>query len=303
MRAPPPPPPEERPQTLEAPDMSPPSFDIVRVAPDGGAVFAGRAEPGAEVSVVDSDEVLGSAVADARGEWVVLPSGPLPPGTRELGVVARTSSGIESRSESVVVLMVPEPPGGAAADAGEAAVSGPLAVLVARGDEGVSRLIQGGEPAAGIDAPEGLSLDAITYDSGGSFDLAGRALPGSAVTAYVGERAIGTAWVTNEGGWRIAPEETVDPGLYTLRVVEVGESGALVSRLETPFTVADVSRTAVAEGLVVVQFGNSLWRIARRIYGAGARYTLIFDGNRDQIRDPALIFPGQILIVPKAAAG
>ena len=37
---------------------------------------------------------------------------------------------------------------------------------------------------------------------------------------------------------------------------------------------------------VVVQPGHSLWRIARRVYGSGVRYTVIYQANRDQIRDP-----------------
>ncbi|MCM0019941.1 MAG: LysM peptidoglycan-binding domain-containing protein, partial [Tagaea sp.] len=45
--------------------------------------------------------------------------------------------------------------------------------------------------------------------------------------------------------------------------------------------------------------GNSLWRISRRIYGEGLRYTTIYAANREQIRDPDLIFPGQIFAVPK----
>ena len=76
----------------------------------------------------------------------------------------------------------------------------------------------------------------------------------------------------------------------------------MVSRLETPFSLADLSDAAVGEGLVVVQPGNSLWRIARRVYGQGVRHTLIFDANQDQIRDPDLIYPGQIFVVPGASA-
>ena len=53
------------------------------------------------------------------------------------------------------------------------------------------------------------------------------------------------------------------------------------------------------EGLVIVQPGNSLWRIARRLYGKGIQYTTIFGANRDQIVDPSLIYPGQIFIVPE----
>lgn len=44
--------------------------------------------------------------------------------------------------------------------------------------------------------------------------------------------------------------------------------------------------------------GDSLWRISRRSYGGGERYTLIYDANQDQIRDPDLIYPGQILVLP-----
>ena len=50
---------------------------------------------------------------------------------------------------------------------------------------------------------------------------------------------------------------------------------------------------------VVVQPGNSLWRIARRTYGDGVRYSVIYESNQSQIRDPDLIFPGQIFLVPE----
>ena len=43
---------------------------------------------------------------------------------------------------------------------------------------------------------------------------------------------------------------------------------------------------------------NSLWRISRRVYGAGLRYSVIYQANRDRIRDPNLIYPGQIFVVP-----
>lgn len=48
-----------------------------------------------------------------------------------------------------------------------------------------------------------------------------------------------------------------------------------------------------------VRRGDSLWRISRRIYGQGVRYTTIFAANTDQIRDPARIYPGQIFVMPR----
>ncbi|MEM7289111.1 MAG: LysM peptidoglycan-binding domain-containing protein [Pseudomonadota bacterium] len=50
---------------------------------------------------------------------------------------------------------------------------------------------------------------------------------------------------------------------------------------------------------VIIRRGDSLWRVARRNYGAGIRYTTIFEANRDQVRDPDLIYPGQVLKVPE----
>jgi nucleoid-associated protein YgaU len=66
--------------------------------------------------------------------------------------------------------------------------------------------------------------------------------------------------------------------------------------------VADPSQ-AVIEDLktVTVVRGDSLWRISRKVYGRGIRYTTIYDANTDQIRNPRLIYPGQVFVVPNQA--
>lgn len=52
---------------------------------------------------------------------------------------------------------------------------------------------------------------------------------------------------------------------------------------------------------VIIRRGDSLWKVARRNYGSGIRYTTIFEANRDQVRDADLIYPGQVLKVPDQA--
>ena len=47
-----------------------------------------------------------------------------------------------------------------------------------------------------------------------------------------------------------------------------------------------------------MQPGTNLWRIASQAYGSGLRYTVIYQANQGQIRDPNLIYPGQVLAVP-----
>ncbi|KQO67903.1 LysM peptidoglycan-binding domain-containing protein [Methylobacterium sp. Leaf89] len=51
-------------------------------------------------------------------------------------------------------------------------------------------------------------------------------------------------------------------------------------------------------GTATIIRGDSLWQISRRIYGKGTRYTVIFDANQPQIRNPDLIYPGQIFVLP-----
>ncbi len=48
----------------------------------------------------------------------------------------------------------------------------------------------------------------------------------------------------------------------------------------------------------IVSRGDNLWRISRRIYGEGTRYTVIYDANQTQIRNPDRIYPGQIFVLP-----
>jgi hypothetical protein len=48
----------------------------------------------------------------------------------------------------------------------------------------------------------------------------------------------------------------------------------------------------------IVSRGDNLWRISQRIYGQGTRYTVIYGANQDQIRNPDLIYPGQVFVLP-----
>ncbi len=51
-------------------------------------------------------------------------------------------------------------------------------------------------------------------------------------------------------------------------------------------------------GTHVVQPGDTLWAIAKKYYGNGAQYPKIFNANRDKIKNPNLIYPGQKLVIP-----
>jgi nucleoid-associated protein YgaU len=49
---------------------------------------------------------------------------------------------------------------------------------------------------------------------------------------------------------------------------------------------------------VIIKRGDNLWRISREVYGRGIRYSTIYQANRDQIRNPNRIYPGQVFVLP-----
>src|SRR5262245_22453721 len=80
------------PPSTPAPDPSVPSFDVARVEEAGDAVIAGRAAPGAVVELLRGSERLDRAVADATGQFVMVPQR-LPAGSYELTLSAKLPDG------------------------------------------------------------------------------------------------------------------------------------------------------------------------------------------------------------------
>ena len=56
-----------------------------------------------------------------------------------------------------------------------------------------------------------------------------------------------------------------------------------------------------ADGAVIIRRNDTLWRISRRVYGHGVRYSTIYLANQDQISDPDRIWPGQVFKVPETS--
>jgi len=268
-----------------------PTFDVVRVGPGGTAVIAGRAEPGAQVIVREGGQPIGEAKADSRGEWVLVPAAPLAPGGRELTLASRLPGAAEVPGDSVL-LSVPAPAMAAAADP---AVVPMAALLVPRA--GAPRILGVPDPASRA-AGTALGLGTVDYDDRGDIRFAGTARPGAPVRVYVDNLPAGDAVADPLGRWTLSPRAAVAAGLHRLRVDQVTAGGRVQSRVEVPFQRTSLPAAELAGGRVVVQPGQTLWRLARTAYGAGVRYTVIYLANREQIRDPRLIYPGQAFALP-----
>jgi nucleoid-associated protein YgaU len=178
------------------------------------------------------------------------------------------------------------------------------AVLLA-GKTGVTVLQPGGANAG----PSGsVGIDSISYPDTGAVQLSGHGSPNASVRVYLNNAPVQTATITSDGKWQMNLPN-VDPGIYTLRADQLDANGKVTSRFETPFKreapealaaagIGQGSTVGVHAAIITVQPGYTLWGIAKASYGAGILYVKVFQANHDQIRNPDLIYPGQVFSVP-----
>jgi nucleoid-associated protein YgaU len=382
--------------TEEASPPAAPTFDVVRVEPDGSALVAGRAAPGSAVTIEVDGAAVGTAEADAGGAFVALLDLGASAAPRSMRLVYGTAEDAVGSAETVILGPSPAPQAEASAAPDPAApvqvaeepAAEPEAVAAAVSDAdpeqvlaetaaappeeapaaeapapvaeraaaapapvaeplaeqpadapgpGAEPLADAAAPAATAPAPEApaepaapavllsdaegvrvlqsgapevvdnVSVDAISYDAAGDVTLTGRATGPGEVRVYLDNVPVLTTEVGEDGQWR-TPLPDVDTGIYTLRVDEIAADGTVASRMETPFQrepVQTILALVEEEGdlgtpvrLVTVQPGNTLWGISRRSYGEGPLYVRVFEANRERIRDPDLIYPGQVFTVP-----
>ena len=282
-------------------------FDVVRVGADNYAVMAGRGPAGARIRVHDRGQLIASSKSDRRGEWVLITEQPLAVGSSELRLSARFGDGREVQALEVLVILVPDRSkegGGGGEDA--------FALLLSKRPGAMSKLLQRPSRQRGLQQLE-LSLDKIDYDETGTIALAGSGPKGATVRLYLDNAHIGDVRVDENLSWSHAPKQRAGPGRHRLRVDQIDAKGNVAARIEVAFereaeaareetkTAAASATDESAEGpmTVTIQKGQTLWRIARKVYGHGARYTLIYQANTEQIRDPDKIYPGQVFELPR----
>lgn len=215
---------------------------------------------------------------------------------------ARETTATETETAEASTQNAPEPQVDTTLGAAKDAEEQTTAVLLS--DEDGVRVIQ--PPVPANTAPEVMSavaLDTITYSVEGNVQLSGRGQGQAFVRVYLDNTPVTSSRIEEDGNWRSELPE-VDTGVYTLRIDEVDDDGNVTSRVETPFKRENQDVLAQTEGggdvsAITVQKGSTLWAISRERYGEGTAYVRIFEANRDRIRDPDLIYPGQVFNLPQ----
>jgi nucleoid-associated protein YgaU len=96
-----------------------------------------------------------------------------------------------------------------------------------------------------------------------------------------------------------APAEPTPAPAASAPAAPAAEAPAVVAAAtpDVPETVAP--KLEPADGAVIIRRHDTLWRISRRVYGHGVRFSTIYLANQDQISDPDRIWPGQVFKVPE----
>lgn len=293
--------------------------EVGRATADAAGNFASflslGASAGARVLSIVAEGADGQKVAGAA-DVILKPTEPV--AVADAGAAAGAAFGAEDAA-AAEGQSAPEDEAGAAlaepaatgADSGAGRETSPDQSALVASDAGVSKL-----GAAPVDQ---VVLDTIGYDGAGNLDVAGRAAPGSFVRLYINGALVETATVSAEGTWRVKLTD-VTPGVHNLRADQIDATGKVVARVETPFqreepakaveALAQAAEPAAPEGtdgftapktraeIITVQPGFTLWGIARSSYGHGILYVRVYEANKNQIRDPDLIYPGQVFTLP-----
>jgi hypothetical protein len=224
-----------------------PLVEVVRVGERGDMVMAGQSLPKAEIVIEAGGQALGTAVADARGEWVFVPTAPPEPGLQVLTVRVRDSGGAPTQ----VLLIMPAAPDD-------------RAWVLAADQDGRMRLLG----AAGGTA---LAVEMIDRDGRGRLSLVGRGEVGRSVQLFLGNRPLGRTSVDGDGDWRLAVDAPAESG--TLRIELTDGRSKVQDRLELP-----LPGSAAGAGFRLSRPDAATWRIERP--GGGATHLLAPDPSR-----------------------
>ncbi|MFN3171553.1 MAG: LysM peptidoglycan-binding domain-containing protein [Hyphomicrobiales bacterium] len=306
--------------TAEAETGDTPFVIVDAIELEGQEIWiAGAAAPGTVIRLYQDNELLGETVTGEEGRYLF--EGALRDATGEVTVradaLATGSADVVARAEVPFAM-----PGTEIADADMAETDMADTDMAETVAETVTEAVEEVAQAASETASETAdaaseavaeiadnAVEAASATADATSELASNAV--EAATEAASDAASDVVETVSE-----AASDAVTPEVEVAATVTPTEQPATNEATPATDTVADntpadtevsVATTPAASnervsvldtGSVIIRRGDNLWRLSRRVFGQGIRYTSIYDANRDQIRDPALIFPGQVFELP-----
>ncbi|WCK13948.1 LysM peptidoglycan-binding domain-containing protein [Agrobacterium tumefaciens] len=244
-----------------------PTFDVLRVEPDGSAVVAGKAQPGSRLEILSNGKVIAQTTIDGSGDFAAVFDNPLPPGDHELVLRSTDASGKATQSEEVATVSVPNGKAGellamvskpgeasrvlAMPEAAPSALQPPQAAQP--GQSATAAATTTPAPAASTPAPSAaaapltstVQVTAVEFE-GSKIFVAGSAPAASSVRALVDDKEIGKSTTEASGHFVIEGNVDLSVGSHIITVEELNADGTVKVRVRVPFERPQTDQATVA---------------------------------------------------------
>ena len=251
-------------------------FDIVRLDPSGDLIIAGKTEPNIVVDIYDGNQKLTSVLSDTHGDWVWVSEKKIDNGLKRFNLKHSDSEGkIINSDENIIIFF-------------EKNEKQKVVKIRDKGEVGIEILNNN----QGV---RGLALDSSEHFDNEKLRLKGRSIPNAEIQIFISKKLIGKSIADAQGNWEFSINEIVFEN-YDLEIKSTFENNIL--SLKTEILNGKIDSKLFFEKEIIVENGNSLWRIARKTLGGGILYAEIYKNNKKIINDPDLIFPGQVFKIP-----
>ncbi|MBK3402498.1 LysM peptidoglycan-binding domain-containing protein [Methylorubrum populi] len=228
-----------------------PSFDIVRVEPDGASVIAGRAAPNSRIALLRDGKPFATAQADAAGQFALTPPD-LPPGTSEIALQATGPDGKPLPGRESVTIVVSDKRDAkplialSAPDAPTRVLSQPDAPEAGGKEAGESRsaandpVREADKPAGKAPAPGAVRIVSVDAQEGGRLHVTGQTTAWSSLRLYLNDTMVASGRSGADGRVAFTIGRGVKPGAYRIRIDSVDQAGSKVkARAEVAFAYPD----------------------------------------------------------------
>ncbi len=257
------------------------TFDLVRISKNGDVVMAGKSEPNEVIELLDGQEILAELVSDANGDWIWIKDSPLKNGIKKFKLNYKDNTRNKNKSDQMIIVLIDNK-------------TKPKVARLSNSD------VKNIDVLNLENISDGITLDVLSYSPTGLVILSGRTLPNNELNILKAKKNIGKTQSGEDGKWKfILEEHNLSDQKLSIKTNINGEDVIL------SYNQAELKKRFVNKNFefvnkkIVVQQGNSLWRIARKTLGGGIFYTEIYKNNFQKIKNPNLIYPGQVFNIPK----
>jgi len=302
------------PATTEIAAATPPSLDAVDYDESGNIVFSGSGRPGSIVRLYVDNAVAGDAKAGEDGRWSFAGSSPIPAGKHTLRVDGVDTAGkVTSRAElpffreepskvasaapkqTAATTTITQTPAAKSATDEIAATETPV-IESSKPETSATETTQTGTTIAKIPAVGSATSETTTTPTPQAETTTNETPAVESATSE--STATGTTQADTTTTETPAPDTAATEIPAETATRDATSTGTTAEQTVASATTETNEIAKPKDGRIIIQPGNNLWRISRVIYGSGTKYTVIFESNKDQIRDADLIFPGQVFMTP-----